>query len=232
MLNRTQHETVLSKILFALFTHQDLKQVLGFKGGTACYFFYNLPRFSTDLDFNLIKPVEEQSIINTVQELIKDFGQIKEAYIKRYTLFLLLSYQKNAYNVKIEISRRISSDNKYIICPYLGLSIQVMEKSCAAAHKLVAVTERARMLSRDLFDAHYFLKNNWPIKKEIVEQRTGKSFKEYLSYMAEYIQKKGTEKFYILHEIGELLEPKQKQWVKAKLMDELLFLIRLRAQQE
>lgn len=34
-------------------------QILGFKGGTAAYIFYDLNRFSTDLDFDLTKRLGE-----------------------------------------------------------------------------------------------------------------------------------------------------------------------------
>jgi len=54
MLDRTKHENTMRNILNEVYSHKDLSPILGFKGGTACYFFYELPRFSTDLDFNLL----------------------------------------------------------------------------------------------------------------------------------------------------------------------------------
>jgi predicted nucleotidyltransferase component of viral defense system len=42
------------QILRDIYSDLELANVLGFKGGSALMFFYNLPRFSVDLDFNLI----------------------------------------------------------------------------------------------------------------------------------------------------------------------------------
>lgn len=48
------------RILKDIYTDPDLNSLLGFKGGTALMFFYNLPRFSVDLDFNLLDAEKEQ----------------------------------------------------------------------------------------------------------------------------------------------------------------------------
>ena len=39
------HKTMLIRILKDIYTDQDLAPLLGFKGGTAAYLFYNLGRF-------------------------------------------------------------------------------------------------------------------------------------------------------------------------------------------
>ena len=53
-LNITTHRNLLLKILKDIYSDTALGPVLGFKGGTAAYFFYDLPRFSVDLDFDLL----------------------------------------------------------------------------------------------------------------------------------------------------------------------------------
>jgi len=42
------------QLLKDIYSDIELANYLGFKGGTALMFFYELPRFSVDLDFNLI----------------------------------------------------------------------------------------------------------------------------------------------------------------------------------
>jgi predicted nucleotidyltransferase component of viral defense system len=49
-----RHRSVISQVLKEIVTHPGLKNSLGFKGGTSLFFLENLPRFSTDLDFDLI----------------------------------------------------------------------------------------------------------------------------------------------------------------------------------
>lgn len=53
-MDKQKHKLYMAQILSMIFKNKDLCNVLGFKGGTALMFFHGLPRFSTDLDFNLL----------------------------------------------------------------------------------------------------------------------------------------------------------------------------------
>ena len=53
-MDKQRHKLYMAQILSLIFKDKDLCNVVGFKGGTALMFFHNLPRFSTDLDFNLL----------------------------------------------------------------------------------------------------------------------------------------------------------------------------------
>ena len=44
-LNTTTHKNILIKILKDIYTDSTIGPILGFKGGTAVYLFYNLNRF-------------------------------------------------------------------------------------------------------------------------------------------------------------------------------------------
>ncbi|MBI2981307.1 MAG: nucleotidyl transferase AbiEii/AbiGii toxin family protein [Deltaproteobacteria bacterium] len=227
MLQREKHEEKMSKILFDLARHPVLSPLLGFKGGTACYFLYGLPRFSTDLDFTLTKELGGEEIYAPILEILKRHGQIKESYEKRWTFFFLLSYEKTSHNIKIEISKRGYPNDRFKLEQYLGIPLLVMEKPLMAAHKLVAITDRSKMMGRDLFDAHFFLKNEWPIDAATVEYRTDQKLPSYLRGLAEMLKKKPPK--HILDGIGELIDEKQKVWTKAHLLEELLFFLELRA---
>lgn len=225
MLDRKIHEQVMGKILFAIYSDKKLASILGFKGGTACYLFYGLPRFSTDLDFNLLKEDQGKMVFDKIKDIISDFGVIKDSIIKANTIFFLLSYEKEAQNIKIEISQRIFADNDYEIKNYLGLPVLVMKKDCIFAHKLAAVLDRKKPANRDLFDVWFFLKNNWPINEKIILARTGLDTKKYLKKIISYIEKQ--KKMNILHSLGELVDTNQKSFVRDKLISELLFLLKL-----
>ena len=54
MLDHAKHRAVLINILKDIYSDPLLRTLLGFKGGTAAMLFYNLPRISVDLDFNLL----------------------------------------------------------------------------------------------------------------------------------------------------------------------------------
>lgn len=230
MLQREKHEMILSQILFDLTKKPALKGLLGFKGGTACYFLHHLPRFSTDLDFTLIEISQEKVIYEAVLEVLRPYGQVKQSYEKRWTLFFLLSYEAESHNIKVELSKRKYPNDRFELKQYMGLPLWVMEKPVMAAHKLVAVTDRRQMVNRDLFDVHFFLKNHWPIDATTVEFRTGKKLSQYLKSLASGLRTKPPK--HLLDGIGELIDEKQKQWIKTNLMEELLYLLELRAKAE
>jgi len=57
----TKHKTNLTNILIDIYKDSLLGSVLGFKGGTAAMLFFNLPRFSVDLDFDLLVDFKDGS---------------------------------------------------------------------------------------------------------------------------------------------------------------------------
>lgn len=223
-LNTTTHRNILIKILKDIYTDNSLGPLLGFKGGTATHLFYGLNRFSVDLDFDLLDKTKKEEVFEKVEKIVKEYGVIKKKMDKRQTLFILLSYSEEAQNIKIEISKR-NFGSQYEVKNYLGISMLVMKPEDMFAHKLVAMTERGKTANRDIFDIHFFLKNNWEVNKEIVEKRTKMRFTDYLRKCIKFMKNmpdKG-----ILFGIGELIDKKQKAWVKLNLKQDTIFLLRL-----
>ena len=218
------HKNILLKILKDIYTDGSLGPVLGFKGGTAVYLFYELNRFSTDLDFDLLDKSKEQEVFNKIESIVKKYGVIKEKTNKRNTLFFLLSYFEDDQNIKIEINKR-DFGSKYEVKNYLGISMLVMKKEDMFAHKLVAMIERNKTANRDIFDIYFFLNNNWGINKEIVKKRTKIKFVDYLKKCIKFIE--GISSRNILSGMGELIDKKQKVWVKSKLQQDVIFLLKL-----
>ncbi len=222
MIDIQKHKFILVRVLKEIYSDKEIAPILGFKGGTACYLFYNLPRFSVDLDFNLLDKDKKDVVFQKIKKFLMKYGQLKEAREKRYTLFFLLSYGDESTNIKVEISKRKFTEN-YEVKNYLGIPMLVMEKKDMLAHKLVALLDRSDIANRDLFDLWYFLENNWPINKEIVELRTNKPFKNYLKKCIKSVRK--VSERYILQGLGEVLAEERKRWVKENLKKELLFLM-------
>lgn len=223
MFDIDHHKSILVQILKEIYSDISVASLLGLKGGTALHLFYNLPRFSVDLDFNLLDIKEKDRIFQSVQHRLKKFGEIKDEKEKQATLFFLLSYTRKGRNIKVEISKRIFPDI-YEIKNYLGISMLVLGKENMFAHKLVALLERKSVANRDLFDLWFFMKNSWDINKEIVELRTGMDFKKYLKDCIKKLLE--IDERYILQGLGEILDGKQKHWVKENLKKDLLFFLR------
>jgi len=224
MLNMAEHKNILVNILKDVFTNKDIGPFLGFKGGTAAYLFYDLDRASLDLDFDLLDEKQGDIVIEKMKIIISQYGKLKDAKKKRYSIFLLLSYREDSPNIKVEINLR-DFGSEYEVKSYLGISMKVMVRQDMLAHKLVAMYERMGKANRDIFDVNFFLHKNWQINEKIIELRTELSIEKFLKKcikLLEDLPDKG-----ILSGMGELLDDKKKSWVKKNLRTDTIFQLRL-----
>jgi len=224
----TTHKNILIHILKDIYSDQVIGSMLGFKGGTAALLFYNLPRFSVDLDFDLLDSTQEDYVFEAIQKILEKYGMVKQSRKKRYSLFFLLSYENkshNAYNIKVEINRR-DFGSQYTVLSYLGIAVKVMIRQDTVAHKLVAMSERLGSTNRDIFDVWFFLKNNWPINEKIVERRTNLTFQEFLRKCIAGLE--STNDKGILSGLGELLDQQQKIWAKKHLRTDTILLLKMK----
>src|SRR3989344_9649991 len=229
MLNKEKHQLVMGQILKDIYTDISIASLLGFKGGTCAHFFYGLPSFSVDLDFDILTSIEanKKLVFEKVQIIIEKYGNVKDNYIKRNTIFFVLSYGDQDHNIKIEISTRELSFNiktQYELKEYLGISMLVAKKEYLFAGKLVALTLRANTASRDVYDIYFFAKNNWDINREVVEEWTKKKTKDYMADCIAVIEKIKDNQ--ILNGLGELLDEKQTNCARKDLKAETIFSLR------
>lgn len=229
MLNQNKHKNILLSILKDIYNDSTISSQLGFKGGTAAYLFYNLTRFSVDLDFDLLDKNYEQIVFEKVKNIAGAYGKIKDAQKKFFTLFFMVSYGEQDRNVKVDISRRIKG-SQYETKQFLGIPMLVMKQEDMCANKLLAMSERMERFSRDIYDVWFFLSKMWPINKNIVEDRSKKKLPEFLLDLANKLERLPENQ--ILEGMGELLDDKQKSWVKNSLKKETIFQLRLRAELE
>ncbi len=217
------HKTHLTNILLDIYKDSELAGALGFKGGTAAMLFYDLPRFSVDLDFDLIG--ETKNVVERMTKLLGAKYTIKDSSTKYNTLFWLLTYGERTTHIKVEISTRDNPFNHYEQKTFYGTRVQVLISPDMVAHKLVAALERASKASRDLFDIHYFLSSpvGTKINYEIIRDRTGQEPREFYQSLLKVVSK--IERKRILNGLGELLTEPKKDWARAKLLDELIGLI-------
>jgi len=224
------HKTNLTNILIDIYKNSSLGPLLGFKGGTAALLFYNLPRFSVDLDFDLIVDLKKDSpelkeFVDKMSALLSAKFEIKDQSAKYNTLFWLVSHGNGLANIKVEVSIRNNPYNHYNLVPFYGTTFRVIDLKDMIAHKLVAATERGTLANRDLFDIHYFLglPEASQINYQIIKYRTKKDPKEFYLFLLEYLDKINSKS--ILSGLGEVLTDSQKDWAKAKLIIEIKGLV-------
>ena len=224
-LDYLKHKAILLQILKDIYFDTSIAPYLGLKGGTAALLFYGLNRYSLDLDFDLLDESKEAEVFDKIQKIIASYGKITDSYIKKFNLLNVISYAPSAHKIKIEINRR-SFGSRYELKTLLGISMLVMVETDTYAHKLMAMYERVGKTSRDIFDVYFFEKKGWEINKTIVEGRSNMSFKETLVKCVELLEKMDNK--HILDGLGELLTDSQKDWVRARLKEETIFLLKVK----
>ena len=210
------------QLLKDIFSDALLSSVLAFKGGTASMLFHNLPRFSTDLDFNLLDSDKEKEAYKRLRRIVLKYGNIHDEAIKHYGIIIVLDYGIGERKLKIEISNRLY-DNHYEILNYLGLQMRVMVKEDMFAHKLCALLDRTEITSRDVFDCWFFLKERTSINKAIVESRMGMSIEQYIDKCIERVRDISDNS--LISGLGELTDGEMKNFVRKGLKNELITLL-------
>lgn len=214
MLNKDKHRQILFQILKEIF-ESDFSKFIALKWWTACYFLHSLDRFSTDLDFDLIDTT--QNVDEKMINILKKYWEIKKGNK------IILSYSQNDDNIKVDINRNIWKNNTYEIKNFFGIDMRVQTKETIFANKLVALTERNT--NRDIYDVYFFFKNMWDINEKIIIERTWKTKKELLEIILNKL-KNLWDTYKILDGLWEVLDAKQKVFVKEKLIKELIWMIK------
>lgn len=223
-MNKEKHQFMMVSVLKEIYSDPQLRGVLGFKGGTAAFLFYDLPRLSVDLDFDILDESKLQVVFDKMKKILSSLGELQEARKKRYTLFFLLSYAKRERKIKIEISKR-KTVSSFEMKNYLGIPVLVMKKEDMIAGKLSALLTRKKFASRDLFDFLFFLKQEWKINEKIIREKTNFSLPQALNRAIGIVQRVPGRK--VLNGLGELIDSKEKILIKENLKKDLIFQIRL-----
>ena len=149
------------KLLYYIF---KMTNNLVFKGGTALYKIYGMPRFSEDLDFTLLDPKE-----NTEDKIVKIAEKLNaEINIKKLKTSLLFKLRFNgiltSYNtVRIDVSLRnkvlLGFDLKNYVSDYIDIkpfSLKILKLKEMVAEKIHSLL--ARKNARDLYDLFFLLR--------------------------------------------------------------------------
>ena len=223
MVNINKHKFFMVQILKDIYSDIELSTCLGFKGGSALMFFYDLPRFSVDLDFNLLDLSKEEAVYRKVRAILLKYGSIADEAKKFYGPVIVLDYGYSERKLKVEISNRMFNDH-YKIENLLGININVMIPADMFANKLCALLDRGTIANRDIFDCWFFMQRQTSLNKAIVETRMNKTLSDYLSECIEHLESK-TDKG-LLNGLGELTDKEMKEFVRKKLRTETISLLK------
>jgi predicted nucleotidyltransferase component of viral defense system len=223
MIDINRHKFFLVQILKDIYADIELGNWLGFKGGTALLFFYDLPRFSVDLDFNLINPEKVDAVYKKVRSILLKYGTISDEASKFYGPVMVLNYGSGERNLKVEISVR-QFENHYEIKNLLGINMKVLVQPDMFAHKLCALLDRTTITNRDIFDCWFFMQRQTPVNQKIVEERMGITYAEYIQKCIETLEALSDKG--LLQGLGELMDEELKNFVRTKLRTETIQLLK------
>jgi len=171
-------------ILNSIYKH-NLGKLMFFMGGTALRFFYNLPRFSEDLDFDTpgLKFEEFKDILGAVEKgLRKEAFSIEVSSERRNALFVAELYFEDLMKlyqitdkrgldlmIKIEVYRprwRLESESDVLSLYGYNLSCLLLGKENMLSEKACALFNRKR--GRDIYDTLFMLKMRFPFNRDVL----------------------------------------------------------------
>ena len=223
MLDINRHKFIMLQILKDIYSDIEISSLLGFKGGTALMFFYKLPRFSVDLDFNLLDNSREEMVYKRIRKIAQKYGTIHDEAQKFFGIIVVVNYGTGERKLKIEISNRNFNDD-YEVKSYLGIAMKVMNEQNMFAHKLCAMLDRNSLTPRDIFDSWFFMQKQTPVNRSIIEKRMKMPFEAYIQKCIEHLENNFPQN--PMQGLGELMDHKMKIFVKNELKKETLSLLR------
>ena len=115
-------------------------------------------------------------------------------------------------------------NDHYKIENLLGINMKVMVPADMFANKLCAFLDRSAIANRDIFDCWFFMQQQTPVNKTIVETRMNTTLKDYLQQCIEQLETKSDKG--LLNGLGELTDNEMKVFVRNKLRTETISLLK------
>ncbi len=186
-LGNAEKDYILSLMLSII--SRRTKNELVFKGGTCLYRFYGLDRFSEDIDFSAIRPIDVESLSRAIVADMKLFGINCILHAKRepHNSILLtfrcegplykgnpMAYSGVNVDINLKSAVELEPANKEHSSLYQEVprfSLLVMQESEILAEKIRAIMSRTK--ARDIYDLHYLIRKGLKPDKELVEKKFG-----------------------------------------------------------
>lgn len=173
--------------LFLLAISRETKDELVFKGGTRLYKLSGLDRFSEDLDFSAVRPIETDALVRRVLGRLKDFG-VECSLSKKKEPFnsVLLSFRAKGplydgsptslCQIRVDISLASSVEippkperfsSLYAEVP--AFILLAMDQTEVLAEKMRAILTRNK--ARDAYDAWFLLHRGVKMDMRLVAKK-------------------------------------------------------------
>jgi predicted nucleotidyltransferase component of viral defense system len=215
LINQYRENTII-EVVQALAKSQAGSHI-AFKGDTALKLFYDLPRYSEDIDYDSLGNISPQVLMNIIKAVVtKKRWEITDDVVKYNTILLELRFAgpERNFRVKIEISTREKELNTTILS-LRGVPVQTLEPTFLMTEKLITFIDR--QAGRDIFDAWFILNNAYRLDKEMILKTYGDEVTFY-SEILKVIKKVDIKK--ILRDTGKLLSLDHRNWIKMSFLSD------------
>jgi predicted nucleotidyltransferase component of viral defense system len=197
------HE-VMQQICLAGLNRAGFFDKAAFYGGTCLRIFYNLPRFSEDMDFSLTEFDDKFNLENYFEAIINEFTllgrevqiqkkeksqdtQIESAFLKDNTDIVNIRFQTDpSIKIKIEVDKvpplKFNTVHKLLLLPFSFMTrcFTLPGLFAGKIHALMFRKWRNRVKGRDWYDFEWYIRNNVQLDfnhfKERVIQSEGNEF--------------------------------------------------------
>lgn len=166
-----------------------------FYGGTCLRIFYDMKRFSEDMDFSLIAPDTDfrledyfPSIVNEFNAVGKDvviskkgkrtFGRVESAFLKDNTAVYDLKFQtEKSVKIKIEVDidppMKFDTEQKLLLLPYSFMTrcFVLSDLYAGKMHALVFRKWKQRVKGRDWYDFEWYVRNGIKLNFNHLQER-------------------------------------------------------------
>ena len=227
-----KHKTQMYRLLREILQNSILANKLVFKGGTYAALRGVLDRFSVDLDFDLPNSSNIPELRIICHDIFKNLNLEVKDESKNHLQFFL-KYEASEFErntLKLEINDQVSKANKYekYFLPEIAMYCNAHTLDTMFACKLIAAKARfdknGKIAGRDFYDLHKFFNDGLSINKEVVEDLSNLTYKNYLISLAQFIEKEVSSKL-LLEDLNPLLDTKKPKHYLKDLKEELLLMI-------
>lgn len=213
------HSEYITKIIQGLFS-SNISEYIAFKWWTLAYLCYDLDRYSTDIDLDLLNHDAEKDVMDKITSLLSNIWEIKNMTKGRDLHRWIFRYDDKSTNIKVELNKRDLSWNTYEYRQIFWQNIYCMDKETMTTNKLIALWDRR--YNRDLFDTYFFRKQWFEYKEEIINKRTWYSLVDYINYLIKELPNHYRINTILADGMWDVLTDQQKIWVKEHLLEETI----------
>jgi len=195
---------------------------IAFKGGTALKLFYDLPRYSEDVDYDALPGSSREELIGIIQGLCKKKRwETTDSALKYHTILVELRFKgpDRSFHIKIEVSTR-EKELRTAILPLRGVPIVTLEPSFLMTEKLLTFLDR--QAGRDIFDAWFILNGGYPLDEAMIA-RAFESRSAFFNALLKTAKQAEPKK--ILRDTGKLLSEDHRNWIRTSFLPDLERLI-------